>query len=106
VVTDQTRTDIFAWYTLAGSLAIALGALAGGTVTRVLQQTAMPPVSSYRMVVILYAALGVLLAILFARLSGAAEATTLGEKTPSFSGRTSLRASRHCWHLVWPRGLA
>ena len=38
VVTDRTRTEVFAWYTLAGSLATALGALAGGTVTRVLQQ--------------------------------------------------------------------
>jgi MFS family permease len=49
VVTDRTRTDVFAWYTLAGSLATALGALAGGTITRVLQQAAMPPLSSYRM---------------------------------------------------------
>ena len=31
VVTDRTRTGVFAWYTLAGSLATALGALAGGT---------------------------------------------------------------------------
>ncbi len=34
VVTDRTRTEVFAWYTLAGSLATALGALAGGSVTR------------------------------------------------------------------------
>src|SRR5438876_7439757 len=38
VVTDRARTEVFAWYTLAGSLATALGALAGGTATRVLQQ--------------------------------------------------------------------
>ena len=41
VVTDRTRTEVFAWYTLAGSLATALGALAGGTVTYALQKTAM-----------------------------------------------------------------
>ena len=35
VVTDQSRTEVFAWYTLAGSLATALGALAAGTATRV-----------------------------------------------------------------------
>jgi MFS family permease len=46
VVTDRTRTGAFAWYTLVGSLATALGALAGGTAARVLQQTAMPPVST------------------------------------------------------------
>jgi MFS family permease len=97
VVTDRTRTDVFAWYTLTGSLATALGALAGGTATRVLQDAAMPPVSSYRMVVILYAALGVILAVLFTRLSRAAEATTLGEKKafrPTFAGLSGLDRSR------------
>src|ERR1700736_6311408 len=71
VVTDQTRTEVFAWYTLTGSLATALGALAGGTATRVLQKANMAPVSSYRGVVILYAALGIVLAVLFSRLSRA-----------------------------------
>jgi len=87
---------MFAWYTLAGSVATALGALAGGTATRVLQET-MPPVTSYRMVVILYAALGVLLAVLFSRLSPAAEATTLGEKKAfraTFAGLSGLDRSR------------
>src|SRR5688572_26518879 len=69
VVTDRTRTGVFAWYTLAGSLATALGALVGGTIARVLQQTSMPSVSTYRVVVMLYAALGVILAALFAQLS-------------------------------------
>jgi MFS family permease len=97
VVTDRTRTEVFAWYTLMGSLATALGALAGGTVTRLLQQTAMPPVNSYRMVVILYAALGLVLAVLFARISRAAEASTLGEKKrfrATFSGLAGLEDSR------------
>jgi MFS family permease len=80
VVTDRTRTEVFAWYALAGSLATAFGALAGGVVTRTLEQTAMTAVNSYRVVVILYAALGVLLAVLFTRVSGAAEASSLGEK--------------------------
>src|SRR5438034_411324 len=97
VITDRTRTEVFAWYTLTGSLATALGALAGGTATRVLQETLMAPVSSYRMVVILYAALGLLLAALFSRLSGAAEATTLGEKKAfraTFAGLSGLDRSR------------
>ena len=81
VVTDRTRTEVFAWYTLTGSLATALGALTGGMVTHALQQTAMTPVNSYRMVVMLYAALGALLAVLFTRLSPAAEASTHGEKS-------------------------
>src|ERR1700681_312995 len=82
VVPDRTRTEVFAWYTLAGSLAIALGAIAGGTLTHALQQNAMKPVGSYRAVVILYAALGVLLAFLFTRLSPAAEVSTPGDETP------------------------
>jgi len=79
VVTDKTRTSVFAWYTLAGSTATALGALAGGAATRMLQ-TMTTPVDSYRAVVVLYAALGGLLAILFANLSPSAEAATIGEK--------------------------
>jgi MFS family permease len=83
VVPDRARTDVFAWYTLAGSLATATGAISGGSLARALQQTAMRPVGSYRAVVILYAALGVLLALLFTRLSPAAEVTTPGEQPPS-----------------------
>src|ERR1700687_3521922 len=73
VAPQRTRTEVFAWYTLAGSLATALGSLFGGTLTSALQKTAMRPVVSYRAVVILYAALGTLLAFLFTRLSSAAE---------------------------------
>ncbi|MBI3401193.1 MAG: MFS transporter [Acidobacteria bacterium] len=82
LVGDRTRTDVFAWYTLLGSIATALGALAGGAASRVFQERLMPPVNSYRMVVILYAALGALLALLFSRLSRAAEAATFGAKKP------------------------
>ena len=78
VVPSRTRTDVFAWYALCGSIATALGALSGGILTEALQRTAVTPVSSYRSVVILYAALGVLLALLFTRLSPAAEARPSG----------------------------
>jgi MFS family permease len=81
VVSEKTRTDVFAWYTLVGSAATALGALAGGAVTRGSQHTVSGPVASYRIVVMLYAALGVSLALLFSRLSRQAEATTVGETT-------------------------
>src|SRR5467141_519364 len=37
VVPDRARTEVFAWYTLTGSLATALGALTGGTATHMLQ---------------------------------------------------------------------
>lgn len=56
-----------------------------------------PPVGSYRIVVILYAALGALLAVLFSRLSRTTEATTLGEKKAfraTFAGLSGLDRSR------------
>jgi MFS family permease len=83
IVADRERTNVFAWYTLAGSLATALGALAGGVATRVLQQLGSTPVNSYRGVVVLYAALGGVLIVLFSRLSRAAEAPTAGPDNPS-----------------------
>jgi MFS family permease len=97
VVTDRDRTETFAWYTLAGSLATALGALVAGTGTRLLQESGVAPVSSYRAVVVLYAILGLVLAALFQRLSRAAEAATLGEKRAlqlSVAGLSGLDRSR------------
>ena len=73
VVPDRDRTDVFAWYTLSGSLATAFGALGAGTLTQALQQTTSSPVGSYRTIVILYACAGVALAALFAVVSPAAE---------------------------------
>jgi MFS family permease len=78
VVDDRTRTEIFAWYTLAGAFATACGALAGGLLSQALQSTRLAPTDAYRAVVLVYAALGIVLAVLFAQLSGAAEASTLG----------------------------
>jgi MFS family permease len=73
IVPAAARTEIFAWYTLAGSLATALGALGGGALTQALQHTAITHVQSYRAVVFLYAALGATLAFLFLRLSTSVE---------------------------------
>jgi hypothetical protein len=57
----------------------------------------MPPVSSYRIVVIAYALFGAVLAALFSRLSHASEANTLGEKKAfraTFAGLSGLDQSR------------
>src|SRR5207237_8532798 len=72
VVPPDSRTTVFAWYTLAGSLATASGSLCGGMLSHALQQTSTP-LASYRVVVLLYAALGAVLAFLFTRLSSTAE---------------------------------
>ncbi|HEY2989872.1 MAG TPA: MFS transporter [Candidatus Binatia bacterium] len=83
IVPDRSRTEVFAWHTLTGSLATAIGSLCGGSLTNALHNTAMTPVGSYRVVVILYAALGVLLAFFFARLSSAVEVNSQGEESPA-----------------------
>ena len=74
-VPDRSRTDVYAWYTLAGAVATALGALAAGLITASFERTSAPPVSAYRSVVVLYAVLGLMLAFAFSRLSGGSEMT-------------------------------
>jgi MFS family permease len=93
VATDRSRTEVLAWYTLVGSLATALGALAAGMVTRGLRTTSNPPAAGYRAVVVLYAVIGVTLAALFAGLSRAAEATSSSEKKNARATVASLTAS-------------
>ncbi len=98
VVSDRTRTEVFAWYTLTGSIATAAGALFGGTLTQLLQKTSGTPVGSYRGVVFLYAALGLLLAFLFTRVSSAAELTLASERSQlprSLGSFFGVHRSRH-----------
>jgi MFS family permease len=68
------RTRVFAWYNLAGSLASACGALAGGALARGLCQAGASEVGSYRTVILVYACCGVALAVLVTRLSPGVEA--------------------------------
>ena len=73
IVPDSARTEVFAWYTLAGSLASASGALCGGIVSQALRKSATTAFGSYRAIIIFYAAVGVFLALAFRRLSNATE---------------------------------
>lgn len=73
LVPDRARTDVFAWYTLTGACATAFGALAAGFLTSNLQRS-WTPVASYRLVVIGYAAFGLLLIVIFAATSHTIEA--------------------------------
>ena len=68
------RTQVFAWYNLAGSFATALGALAGGHLSGGLQRAGFAALDSYRAVLFGYAGIGALLCVMFARLSHAVEA--------------------------------
>ncbi len=73
IVPNRERTRVFAWYALVGSFATAGGALVGGTLAQSLHQSGRSSLESYRVIVILYAIFGVLLLLLFSRLSPAVE---------------------------------
>jgi MFS family permease len=81
VVSARSRTEVFAWYTLAGSVATALGALCGGTAAELAQKASLSNSGSYRLVVLAYAALGLALVFLFTRLSSSAEVAQSGTET-------------------------
>jgi MFS family permease len=71
--TDEHRTPVFAWYNLVGSFATALGALGGGALAQAMQGLGSTPLASYRVILLGYAGLGVLLGWFFTRLSPAVE---------------------------------
>lgn len=73
VIAPEKRTWVFGWYNLAGSFATAGGALICGLLVDALEAHAMAPIQSYRVILISYAAAGLLLAVLFIRLSPAVE---------------------------------
>ena len=69
LVAADRRTAIFAWYALTGSLATALGSLAGGLLAQMRLGSLLVPADAYRSVIVLYAAVGGVLALAFFRLS-------------------------------------
>ena len=90
IVPTTARTEVFAWYTLTGSLATALGALCGGGLVQALEHTATTHLQSYRAVVFLYAALGAALAFLFLRLSTSVEVSPVSDGPAPSSSLASI----------------
>jgi MFS family permease len=96
VVSPRVRTEVFAWYTLTGSLATAAGSLCGGVLSQSLQKIVAHPVQSYRVIVIFYAFFGLLLALFFTRLSPSAEVASSAAPHTSLLGKfLGLTHSRH-----------
>jgi MFS family permease len=92
IVSDERRTDVFAWYNLVGSFSTALGALAGGLIAAAAQQYGLAGAAAYRPVLLAYAGIGVVLAGGFALLSPAIEASVVdSQPTKSLLG---LRQSK------------
>jgi len=78
---DTHRTDLFAWYNLAGSLAAAFGALAGGWLVTYLQNIGQTTLEAYKVLLIGYAGGGAILLILFLNLSPTIEVTVKPDTT-------------------------
>ena len=93
IVSDQRRTHVFAWYNMVGSFATALGALCGGGLAQLLQDTGTTPLNSYRAVVIGYAVMGAVLAGLFSRLTPGIEVAVRPDRA-TVGGRLGLHRSR------------
>lgn len=73
VVPDRRRTTTLAWYALVGSLATALGSLAGGLLVDLLKLGGFSSLAGYRTLVVGYGVVGAILAAIFASLSIATE---------------------------------
>jgi MFS family permease len=71
---DRRRTPTFAWYNLVGYLATATGALGAGLATQALLAGGLAAVDAYRAIVIGYAAIGLVMAAVFAIVGPAVEA--------------------------------
>ncbi len=75
IVSDERRTDVFAWYNLVGSFSTALGALAGGLIAEASPHFGLTGAAAFRPVLLAYAGIGVALIAGFSLLSSAIEAT-------------------------------
>jgi MFS family permease len=73
---NERRTHVLGWYNLVGSFATALGALSGGWLAHTLQGSGISALDSYRVVLVGYAACGLILILVFLGLSPAVEVDT------------------------------
>lgn len=92
--TDKQRTQVFAWYSLFGSVMTAFGSLLGGIISQALQNGGMSALNSYRVIIIIYALLGVVIGVLALRLSPAVEIEA-PPKDDSLPRRFGLHRSRN-----------
>jgi MFS family permease len=99
IVPDEQRTSIFAWYNLVGSFATALGSMSAGALAQALQGFGITPLGSYRMVVVGYAAMGLMIGLLFTRVSSAVEVP------PVSHGSDSRRPLKRLLGLHRSRGI-
>ena len=93
IVSDERRTDVFAWYNLVGSFSTALGALAGGLIAEASPHFGLTGAAAFRPVLLAYAGIGVALIVGFSFLSSVIEATR-DESVPPPKAVLGLHESR------------
>ena len=71
---DARRTPTFAWYNLAGYVATAVGALTAGFLTQGLLAMGVAALDAYRVVVVGYGVVGLVMAVVFWRVGAGVEA--------------------------------
>jgi len=87
IVPDDQRTRVFAWYNLFGSFTTAAGSLCGGGLVQLLQEAGVTALESYRIIVLSYAAMGIVLGFMFSRLSSAVEVVQVTSPAAGTSSR-------------------
>jgi MFS family permease len=94
IVSDQRRTDVFAWYNLVGSFSTALGALAGGLIAEASQHFGLVGAAAYRPVLLAYAGIGVAMIGGFSLLSSEVEPSIEGQPLRTTKVVLGLHESR------------
>ncbi len=90
LISDERRTQIFAWYNLVGSFATAFGALCGGGLAQLLSDSGFTLYHSYRVIVAGYGALGIILLGIFFALSQRVEPPHV-ESNPAKAGESESK---------------
>jgi predicted MFS family arabinose efflux permease len=90
----KRRTTVFAWYQLVGSFATALGALVGGAIAQLAIDGGATPAVAYRTVIVGYAVVGLVLALVVTRVSPRIEVPATEVVDPSIQSRLGLHRSQ------------
>src|SRR5216684_7329030 len=101
VFSASARTTAFAWYTLTGSFATAIGSLCGGMLPSLVDSCGTAPIKGYRAVVIAYAVLGMVLTLVFAWLSSATEVSASEDRLSGLAAKKTLLGMGHSREIVF-----
>jgi len=94
IVSEERRTDVFAWYNLVGSFSTAAGALTGGLIAQASLHYGLAGAASYRPVLLAYSGIGLAMIAGFALLSPAIESQVEDRPLPTKRSVLGLNESK------------